>query len=59
MSLELLYWILAIYVAGLFISALCSIQFLFNRNAMKRNMDIDLFQTRPDLKSYLILKPIF
>ncbi|USQ15529.1 hypothetical protein J2N86_16010 (plasmid) [Legionella lytica] len=59
MSLELCHWILALYVAGLFMSILGSIQFLLNRNEIKKTTDIDVFQTRPSLKLYLILKPIF
>ena len=59
MSVEWFYWILVIYSAGLCISSFGSIQCLLNRNDLKKNMDIDLFQTRPDLKAYLILKPIF
>ena len=59
MSLNALHWILAIYMAGLCISVLGSIQFLLNRNAVKRTTDIDIFQTRPSLKIYLIIKPIF
>ena len=59
MSLELFHWILALYVAGLFMSILGSIQFLLNCNKAKKTMDIDVFQTRPSLKLYIILKPIF
>lgn len=59
MSVEWFYWILVIYSAGLCISSFGSIQCFLNRNDLKKNMDIDLFQTRPDLKAYLILKPIF
>lgn len=59
MSLELLHWLIVIYVAGMLICSLGSIQFLVQRYEIKKTMDIDLFQTRPDLKSYLFLKPIF
>ncbi|WP_133137990.1 hypothetical protein [Legionella rowbothamii] len=59
MSLELFHWVLALYVAGLFMSILGSIQSLLKYNEVKRTMDIDVFQIRPSLKSYLILKPIF
>ncbi|MFT4060607.1 MAG: hypothetical protein QM652_13815 [Legionella sp.] len=65
MSLEMFHWTLAIYIAGLFISVLGSIQFLLNRDAVKKNMGMDLFQAFPDLSAYhliywvIILKPIF
>ncbi|WP_058532882.1 hypothetical protein [Legionella saoudiensis] len=59
MSLEMIHWILAIYMAGLCIGVFGSVQFLLKRNEVKRTTDIDVFQTRPSLKIYLILKPIF
>ena len=57
MSLELFHWPIVIYIAGVLVCSLSCLQFMFYRSQLKKNRGIDLFQTRPDLKRYLILKP--
>jgi len=60
MSSKTINWIITIYTAGVIIHFLRSLQFLFQKNEIKKHIDIDLLEKRPDVKIYLLLfKPIF
>lgn len=58
MELNFYKWCLVIYLSGFFVLVIRSIHAYYNLNALKPNLSTDLFAKRPDLKWYLIVKPV-